>query len=116
VAATLPISGLIAWQGLFDHGRLLTGQTALIHAAAGGVCSIAVQLGRESGARVIGTGRAAGTETVLGLEVDAFLDLKTDQLDGAGEVDVVFDVIGGEILDRSAALVRAGRLSRPASS
>jgi hypothetical protein len=50
VAAALPISGLTAWQGLFDHGRLTTGQTVLIHGAAGGVGSIAVQLAREAGA------------------------------------------------------------------
>lgn len=108
VAAALPISGLTSWQGLFDHARLLTGQTVLIHGVAGGVGSIAVQLAREAGARVIGTGRAADRETALGLGVNAFLDLQADQLEGAGEVDVVFDVIGGEILDRSAALVRAG--------
>ena len=63
VAAALPISGLTAWQGLFDHGRLTTGQTVLIHGAAGGVGSIAVQLAREVGARVIGTGRAADRDT-----------------------------------------------------
>ncbi|UXY32627.1 NADP-dependent oxidoreductase [Streptomyces sp. HUAS TT20] len=108
VAAALPISGLTSWQGLFDHAGLLTGQTVLIHGVAGGVGSIAVQLAREAGARVIGTGRAADRETALGLGVNAFLDLQADQLEGAGEVDVVFDVIGGEILDRSAALVRAG--------
>ena len=108
VAAALPISGLTAWQGLFDHGRLTAGQTVLIQGAAGGVGSIAVQLAREVGARVIGTGRAADRDTVLGLGADAFLDLQADDLADAGEVDVVFDVIGGEILDRSAALVRAG--------
>ena len=57
---------------------------------------------------MIGTGRAADRDTVLGLGAHAFLDLEADQLEDAGEVDVVFDVIGGEILDRSAALVRAG--------
>jgi NADPH:quinone reductase-like Zn-dependent oxidoreductase len=108
VAAAVPISGLAAWQGLFDHGRLAAGQTVLIHGAAGGVGSIAVQLAREVGARVIGTGRAADRETALGLGVDAFVDLQADQLDVVGEVDVVFDVIGGEIGDRSARLVRAG--------
>jgi NADPH:quinone reductase-like Zn-dependent oxidoreductase len=108
VAAALPISGLTAWQGLFDHARLATGQTVLIHGAAGGVGSIAVRLAREVGARVIGTGRAADRDTVLGLGVDAFLDLPADTLADAGQVDVVFDVIGGQILDRSAALVRAG--------
>ena len=108
VAAALPISGLTAWQGLFDHGRLAAGQTVLIHGAAGGVGSIAVQLAREAGARVIGTGRAAGRDTALTLGADAYLDLQSDRLEDAGEVDVVFDVVGGEVLDRSAALVRAG--------
>ena len=108
MAAALPISGLTAWQGLIDHARLRTGQTVLIHGAAGGVGSIAVQLAREVGALVIGTGRAADRDTALGLGAHAFLDLQADKLDDAGQVDVVFDVIGGEILDRSAALVRAG--------
>jgi NADPH:quinone reductase-like Zn-dependent oxidoreductase len=108
VAAALPISGLTAWQGLIDHARLTTGQTVLIHGAAGGVGSIAVQIARDVGARVIGTGRAADRETAAGLGVDAFLDLQADSLEDAGEVDVVFDVIGGEILQRSAALVRPG--------
>jgi NADPH:quinone reductase-like Zn-dependent oxidoreductase len=108
VAAALPISGLTAWQALIDHAHLTTGQTALIHGAAGGVGSIAVQLAREVGAVVIGTGRATDRETALGLGVHAFLDLEADKLEDVGEVDVVLDVIAGEILDRSAALVRAG--------
>ena len=107
-AAALPVSGLTAWQGLFDHARLTTGQTVLIHGAAGGVGSIAVQLAREVGARVIATGRAADRDTALGLGADAFVDLQADRLEEIGKVDVVFDVIGAEILDRSAALVRAG--------
>jgi NADPH:quinone reductase-like Zn-dependent oxidoreductase len=117
VAAALPISGLTAWQALFDHAGLTTGQTVLIHGAAGGVGSIAVQLAREVGAVVIGTGRAGDRDTALGLGVHAFLDLQTDKLEDAGQVDVASDVIGGEILDRSAALVRAGgtlvSISRP---
>ena len=108
VAAALPISGLSAWQGLFDHGRLAAGQTVLIHGAAGGVGSIAVQLAREVGARVIGTGRTADRDRAVELGVHTFLDLETEKLEDAGEVDVVFDVIGGEVLARSAALVRAG--------
>ncbi len=107
-AAALPISGLTAWQGLFVHGRLSAGQTVLVHGAAGGVGSIAVQLAREAGARVIGTGRAAHRDTVLDLGAHAFLDLHSDRLEDLGEVDVVFDVIGGRTLDRSAALVRSG--------
>jgi NADPH:quinone reductase-like Zn-dependent oxidoreductase len=108
VAAALAISGLTAWEALIDHAHLATGQTVLIHGAAGGVGSIAVQLAREAGAVVIGTGRAADRDTALGLGVHTFLDLQTDKLEDAGDVDVVFDVLGGEILDRSAAVVRAG--------
>ncbi|MDH6565578.1 NADPH:quinone reductase-like Zn-dependent oxidoreductase [Streptomyces sp. SAI-117] len=108
VAAALPISGLTAWQGLFDHARLTTGQTVLVHGAAGGVGSIAVQLAQEVGARVVGTGRAADRDTVLELGAHTFLDLEADKWDEAGQVDVVFDVIGGDVLDRSAALVRPG--------
>ncbi len=108
VAAALPISGLTAWEGLFDHGRLVSGQTVLIHGAAGAVGSVAVQLAREAGARVIGTGRATVKDTVLGLGADAFLDLQADSLEDVGQVDLVFDVIGGDIMDRSAALVRPG--------
>ncbi|MET7434199.1 NADP-dependent oxidoreductase [Streptomyces flaveolus] len=107
-AAALPISGLTAWQGLFDHADLVTGQTVLIHGAAGAVGSIAVQLAHEAGARVVGSGRSADRDTVLGLGAHAFLDLEADRWGDIGQVDVVFDVIGGDILDRSAALVRAG--------
>lgn len=108
VAAALPISGLTAWQGLFVHGRIAAGQRVLIHGAAGAVGSVAVQLAHEAGAHVIGTGRTGQRDEVLGLKADDFVDLTADTLEDVGEVDVVFDVIGGEILDRSAALVRAG--------
>ncbi|WP_405918811.1 NADP-dependent oxidoreductase [Streptomyces longwoodensis] len=108
VAAALPVSGLTAWQGLFDHGGLTVGRTVLVHGAAGAVGSIAVQLARTAGARVIGTGRAADRDTVLGLGAHAFVDLQADPLDAAGQADVVFDVIGGEVLEQSAALVRPG--------
>ena len=66
VAAALPISGLTAWQALIDHAHLTTGQTVLIHGSADGVGSIAVQLAREVGAVVIGTGRATDRETAIG--------------------------------------------------
>ncbi|MFF1359201.1 NADP-dependent oxidoreductase [Streptomyces sp. NPDC058297] len=107
-AAALPISGLTAWQALFDHARLTTGQCVLIHGAAGGVGSIAVQLAREAGARVIATGRTGDRDTALEAGADAFVDLQAERLEDIGDVDVVFDVIGGEILDRSSALVRPG--------
>jgi NADPH:quinone reductase-like Zn-dependent oxidoreductase len=108
VAAGAVISGLTAWQALFDHAHLLAGQSVLIHGAAGGVGSIAVQLAREAGSRVIGTGRAADRDRALGFGVEEFVDLETDRLEDVGEADVVFDVIGGEVLRRSTALVRAG--------
>ncbi|MEV6681932.1 NADP-dependent oxidoreductase [Streptomyces erythrochromogenes] len=107
-AAALAISGLTSWQGLFEHGRLTTGQSVLVHGAAGGVGSIAVQLAHQAGAWVIATGRAADREVALGLGADVFLDLQADRLEDAGEADLVFDVIGGEVLERSTALVRAG--------
>ncbi|MCV7285265.1 NADP-dependent oxidoreductase [Mycolicibacterium wolinskyi] len=108
VAAALPISGLTAWQGLFVHAGLAAGQTVVVHGAAGGVGSIAVQLAREVGAQVIGTGRSDDRDIVIGLGAQAFVDLEADRLEDIGDVDLVFDVIGGEILTRSTALVRPG--------
>ncbi|MDQ0893963.1 NADP-dependent oxidoreductase [Agromyces ramosus] len=107
-AAALPISGLTSWQGLFEHGQLVTGQTVLIHGAAGGVGSIAVQLAREVGARVIGTGRSSDRDTVRGLGADEFVDLQSDRLEDIGQVDVVLDVIGGDVFDRSLSVLRPG--------
>ena len=108
VGASLPISGLTAWQGLFEHGRLQAGQSVLVHGAAGAVGSIVTQLAREAGACVIGTGRAADRQTVLDFGAKAFVDLENDALEDVGEFDLVFDVIGGDIGKRSAGLIRAG--------
>jgi NADPH:quinone reductase-like Zn-dependent oxidoreductase len=108
VAATLPMPGLTAWQGLFSHGHLTSGQSVLVNGAAGGVGSMAVQLAHDAGATVIAGGRADHRDIALGLGADEFVDLTADGLEDVGSVDVVFDVIGGEILDRSAQLVRAG--------
>jgi NADPH:quinone reductase-like Zn-dependent oxidoreductase len=108
VGASLPVSGLTAWQGLFEHGRVRPGQSVLVHGAAGGVGSMATQLAREAGAYVIGTGRAADREAALDLGAKEFLDLGSDALEDAGPVDLVFDVFGGDIGKRSAALVRPG--------
>jgi NADPH:quinone reductase-like Zn-dependent oxidoreductase len=115
VAAALVISGLTAWQGLFDHGRLAPGQTVLVHGAAGGVGSIAVQLAREAGARVIATGRPDDRDTVLGLSADVFLDPRPGELEEVDEVDVVFDVIGGDVLGRAGARRRHARHHRRAA-
>jgi NADPH:quinone reductase-like Zn-dependent oxidoreductase len=108
VGASLPISGLTAWQGLFEHGRLQAGQSVLVHGAAGAVGSIVAQLAREAGAYVIGTGRAADRQTVLDFGAQEFVDLENDVLEDVGGVDLVFDVIGGDIGKRSAGLIRAG--------
>src|SRR5512133_2309327 len=106
--AALAMPGLTAWQGLFEHGRLQAGQSVLVHSAAGVVGSMATQLAREAGAHVIGTGRAAGRQTALDFGAHEFVDLDHDTLEDIGGVDLVFDVIGGDIQKRSAALVRAG--------
>ena len=108
VGASLPISGLTAWQGLFEHGRLQAGRSVLVHGAAGAVGSMATQLGREAGAYVIGTGRAADRQTVLDFGAKEFVDLENEILEDVGGVDLVFDVIGGDIGKRSAGLIRAG--------
>ncbi len=108
VGASLPISGLTAWQGLFEHGRLRAGQSVLVHGAAGGVGSTVTQLAREAGAYVIGTGRAAHRQTALDFGAQEFIDLDNESLEDVGGVDLVFDVIGGDIAKRSAGLVRAG--------
>jgi NADPH:quinone reductase-like Zn-dependent oxidoreductase len=107
-AASLPISGLTAWQGLFDHGRLRAGQRVLAHGAAGAVGTMVIQLAREFGAYVIGTGRAADRQKVLEFGAQEFVDLDGDELDEVGGVDLVFDVIGGDVQKRSARLVRPG--------
>jgi NADPH:quinone reductase-like Zn-dependent oxidoreductase len=108
VAASLPISGLTAWQGLFVHGRFEVGQSVLVHGAGGGVGSMVAQLAKEAGAYVIGTGRSADREAALDFGAQEFVDLENDTLEDIGGVDLVFDVIGGEIGKRSAGLVRAG--------
>src|SRR5436309_3113170 len=108
VGASLPISGLTAWQGLVQHGRVQAGQSVLAHGAAGAVGSMVTQLAREAGAYVIGTGRAADRQTVLDFGAKEFVDLDNDALEDVGEVDLVFDGIGGNIGKRSADLIRTG--------
>lgn len=108
VGASLPISGLTAWQGLFDHGHLRAGQSVLVHGAAGAVGTMATQLAREAGAYVIGTGRTTDREKALDFGAHDFVDLENDALKEAGSVDLVFDLIGGEVQGQSAALVKTG--------
>jgi NADPH:quinone reductase-like Zn-dependent oxidoreductase len=108
VGASLPISGLTAWQGLFQHGRLQAGQSVLAHGAAGAVGSMVTQLAREAGAHVIGTGRAGDRQKALDFGAQEFVDLDSGTLEDVGSVDLVFDLIGGDIGKRSARLIRPG--------
>jgi NADPH:quinone reductase-like Zn-dependent oxidoreductase len=108
VGASVAIAGLTAWQGLFEHGRLRAGQNVLVHGAAGAVGSMVTQLAREAGAYVIATGRAAHHQAALDFGAQEFVDLENDALEDVGPVDLVFDVFGGDIGKRSAALIRAG--------
>jgi NADPH:quinone reductase-like Zn-dependent oxidoreductase len=108
VGASLPISGLTAWQGLFEHGHVQAGQTVLAHGAAGAVGAMVTQLAREAGAYVIGTGRAADRQDALDFGALEFVDLDNEALEDVGEVDLVFDVIGGDTQKRSSGLIRTG--------
>lgn len=108
-AAAIPQAGLTSWQALFDHGHLEAGQTVVIHGAGGGVGSVAVQLARWAGAHVIGTGRAAARRLVLDLGADDFADVEREGWETAiGQVDLVYDAIGGDVLARSSAIVKPG--------
>ena len=108
-AAAVPRAGLTAWQALFDHGKLAKGQTVVIHGAGGAVGSMAVQLARWAGAEVIGTGRSHSRALATELGADRYIALDADRLeDVAGQADLVFDTIGGDVLAASAALLRPG--------
>jgi NADPH:quinone reductase-like Zn-dependent oxidoreductase len=108
VGASVAMTGLTAWQGLFEHGHLRAGRSVLVHGAAGAVGSMATQLAREAGAYVIGTGRAAHRQTALDFGAQEFVDLDNETLEDASGVDLVFDALGGDVGKRSARLVRTG--------
>jgi NADPH:quinone reductase-like Zn-dependent oxidoreductase len=108
-AAAIPQAALTSWQALFDHGHLESGQTVVIHGAAGGVGSMAVPLARWAGAHVVGTGRANARQRVLDLGADAFVDVEQDGWETTvDQVDLVYDIIGGDVLARSPAIVKPG--------
>jgi len=117
-AASVPISGLTAWQGLFDHGRLQRGERVLIHGGAGAVGLFAVQLAKVHGARVIATASAENRDFVLSLGADQVIDYRTERFEeSAREIDLVFDTVGGETLDRSWSVLKTeGRLVTVASN
>jgi NADPH:quinone reductase-like Zn-dependent oxidoreductase len=108
-SAAVPLAALTAWQGLFDHGTLAPGERVLVHGAAGGVGSFAVQLARNRGAHVIGTASPSGVETVRELGADEVVDNSKARFEKAVEpVDLVFDTVGGELLERSPAILSEG--------
>ncbi len=108
-SAAIPLAALSAWQGLLDHGGLASGERVLIHGAAGGVGSFAVQLARHRGAHVIGTTSARGVATARDLGAEEVVDSTTTSFeDEVAPVDLVFDTAGGELLRRSRAILREG--------
>ncbi|MGH9763049.1 MAG: NADP-dependent oxidoreductase, partial [Blastocatellia bacterium] len=107
--AAVPLSALTAWQALFDHAALSKGQSVLIHGAAGGVGSYAVQLAHWRGARVIGTGNVADSSFVRDLGADELIDYREERFENkVRDVDVVLDTIGGDTLNRSWGVLRRG--------
>lgn len=108
-AAAVPMAGLTAWQALFDHAHLSSKDTVLIHGAAGGVGSFAVQLARWTGAHIIGTASAHNSSFLKDLGVNDVIDYKkTSFEDRVHDVDVVFDTVGGKTLERSWQVLRKG--------
>jgi NADPH:quinone reductase-like Zn-dependent oxidoreductase len=108
-AASVPVGALTAWQGIFDHGRLTSGQRILITGASGAVGSMAVQLANVKGAHVIGTGSGRNEEFVRGLGADQFIDYKKAKFEAeVSDVDVVFDTVGGEMQDHAFQTLKRG--------
>jgi NADPH:quinone reductase-like Zn-dependent oxidoreductase len=108
-AAAVSFSALAAWQALIEAGGVAEGQTVLIHAAAGAVGSLAVQIGKAQGARVIGTASAANAEFVRALGADEVIDYTTTRFeDVVHDIDLVLDLIGGDTQDRSWQVLKPG--------
>jgi NADPH:quinone reductase-like Zn-dependent oxidoreductase len=108
-AASVPVAGQTAWQALFDHGQLQAGQTVLIHAAAGGVGTFAVQLAHWKGARVLATASQANADYLRKLGADQVIDYKSERFETvAKNVDLVVDLIGGETQTRSFTVLKPG--------
>jgi NADPH:quinone reductase-like Zn-dependent oxidoreductase len=101
-AAGVPLAGLTAWQALFDHAGLKADERVLVHAGAGGVGHLAIQVAKEAGAYVIATGSGSSQDLVKRLGADEFVDYREQRFEDAVDtVDVVFDTIGGETTSRS---------------
>ncbi|MGX1811967.1 NADP-dependent oxidoreductase [Nocardia sp. NPDC055321] len=108
-AGALPLVGLTAWQGLVGTANIAAGQRVLVHAAAGGVGHIAVQIAKARGAYVIGTASATNSEFVAGLGADEVIDYRATEFEKVVDpVDVVFDLVGGAYAERSLAVLKPG--------
>ena len=111
-AASIPISALTAWQGLFDRAHLKSGERVLVHGGAGGVGTFAIQFARMHGAHVIATASAQNRDFVMSLGADQVIDYRTSRFEQhVKEIDVVFDTVGGETLERSWSILKpSGRM------
>jgi NADPH:quinone reductase-like Zn-dependent oxidoreductase len=108
-AAAVPLAGITAWQGLFEHGGLRPGQRVLIHGGAGGVGHFAIQFAKAKGAWVATTVSASDKDFVSDLGADQVVDYKTEKFETVVDpVDLVFDLIGGETQERSFSIVKPG--------
>jgi len=109
VAAAVPLAGLTAWQGLFDHGGLQAGQRVLIHAGAGGVGHLAVQLAKARGAYVITTVSTDDVALARSLGADEVVDHKKQRFESMlRDIDLVYDLVGDDTQERSWAVLRKG--------
>lgn len=107
-SAAVPLPALSAWQALFDHGLLESGQRVMIHGATGAVGHFAVQLARRAGAHVIATASSANLEAAHDIGADEVVDRATPYETSLETVDLVFDAAGGDAAERSAGLIRPG--------
>ena len=108
-AAAVPLAGITAWQGLFDHGDLRSGQRVLIHGGAGGVGHLAIQFAKAKGAWVAATVSSSDKDFVIDLGADQAVDYKAEKFeDLVAPVDLVLDLIGGETQERSFSVVKPG--------
>lgn len=108
-AAAVPLAGLTAWQGLFKYGQLLRGQKVLIHAAAGGVGTFAVQFARWKGAYVIGTASENNLDFIKQIGAHEAIDYKNETFENKlHDIDLVFDTIGGDTQKRSLEVLKNG--------
>lgn len=108
-AAAMPIVGLTAWQALLGASELSAGQTVLIHAAAGGVGHIAVQMAKWKGAHVVGIASVSNEAFLREIGADKFIDYTTTRFeDVVHDVDVVLEMFGGDTVERSLKVLRKG--------